>query len=279
MRTFIKPAKGALLTSLAYTVTAGCSILQAHEGHDHIDSPEKAKEATEKAISKDGSDVAVAPAPKLQKINETTYKLGKITIDTKKRTISFDAATEITDTLVEYALVNPEGKVHETLFITDVRPINLNIAFKLLGFKENKSLYRQFVNDIPTEAFQEATDEEKTQSYFTTTIHWTDEKTKKTHSLNINELIQNAQTEKTLASVKEGAKWSYGGSFMHNGKFAAELNRDLIAIFTDRGAVANFAGEGREDDTLWHPVTEKMPAFGTKVTIVITPEFPAKKNK
>lgn len=277
-----KPSKVTLLASLFYTATSGCSILLGHEASDLLHSPEKAKEATEYAVTKDGSDVAGAPkappAAKLQKINDTTYKLGKITINTKQRTINFDATTEITESLVEYAIVNPEGKVHETLFITDVRPINLNIAFKLLGFKENKSLYRQFVDDLPTENYQEATEEEKKQSYFTTTVKWTDEKTKEQLRYNINELIQNAQTESSLAKSQTNAKWSYGGSFMHQGKFVAELNHDLIAIFTDRGAVANFAGKGREDDTLWHPVTEKMPAFGTKVTIIIKPEFLAPKK-
>jgi len=57
------------------------------------------------------------------------------------------------------------------------------------------------------------------------------------------------------------------------------MNNDLIAILTDRGAVANYASEGREDDTLWFPITEKMPVKGTKVTITITPDFPADKKK
>ena len=242
--------------------------------------------ATEKVTNKDGiaeagpADGPTAdpdPLSQLKKINATTYQLGEVTIDKKKRTISFEAEAEITKEIVEYAIVTPAGKIHEALFITNARPIHFNIAFKLLGYKENKSLYKVFVDNFPTEKYQAATDEEKTKSFFTTTISWTDKKTKKTHSHNINDLIKNSQTEQTLTLDK--AKWSYGGSFVHHGKFVAEMNNDLIAIFTDRGAVANYAGKGREDDTLWLPVTEKMPVQGTKVTITITPDFPANKKK
>ncbi len=254
-----KPFNLAIMSSLM--ISAGLPLLHAQEPKDN---------------KKDG--IAEAdPLSQLKKINESTYQLGEVTIDKKKRTISFEAETEITKDIIEYAIVTPAGKIHESLFITNARPIHFNIAFKLLGYKENKSLFKVFVNNFPTENHQAATEEEKTKSFFTATISWTDKETNKTHSHNINELIKNTQTEKTMADTK--AKWSYGGSFIHHGKFVAEMNNDLIAIFTDRGAVANYAGDGREDDTLWFPITEKMPVKGTKVTITITPDFPADKKK
>ena len=216
--------------------------------------------------------------PEIIKINATTYTLGEITIDTKKRNISFDATTEITENLIEYVLVNPEGKTHESLFITNASPTNLNIAFKLLGFQENKSLFRKFVNDLPTETFQEASDEQKAESYFKIDVNWLDPKSNKTISHNINELIINEQTKETIGTAESTAKWSYGGSFIHKGQFIAELNRDIIAVFTDRSVVANYTGKGRDDDTLWFPLTKKVPTSGTKVKLTITPEFPIKKK-
>jgi len=215
---------------------------------------------------------------KIKKIDATTYQLGEITIDTKQRTMSFSATTEITENLLEYILVNPEGKVHESLFITKASPTNLNVAFKLLGYQENKSLFREFVDGLPTESFQEASDEQKKQSFFKINVSWTDPETKKKHTHNINELVINNQTDTPLGTAESKGKWSYGGSFIYNGKYVAELNRDIIAVFTDRGAVANFTGKGREDDTLWYPHKEKTPAYGTQVTLTITPEFSTKKK-
>lgn len=211
------------------------------------------------------------PLQKLRKINDTTFQLGEITINKKDRSIKFDAEAEIITELIEYVLVTNQGKVHEALFITKARPIHLNIAFKLLGYKENKSLFREFVNNFPTDKYQTATEEEKAKSLFITEVSWIDDKTKKMVTYNLNDLIFNVRTKKTM---DKNAAWSYGGSFMHQGNYVAEFNNDLIAIYTDRGAVANYAGEGREDDTLWHPVSDKMPARGTKVTLKITPNFP-----
>lgn len=248
-------------------------------GQDSPTIQAKDKTMAEKEPTSNGSSPQSSiKKPELVKINATTYKLGEIKIDTKLRTISFDAVTEITENLIEYVLVNPEGKIHEALFVTNASPTNLNIAFKLLGYQENKSLFKEFVNDLPTETFQEASDEQKAESYFKIDVSWIDAETKKLVTHNINELIINDQTKTALGTAQSKTKWSYGGSFVHKGQFIAELNRDIIAIFTDRSAVANFTGKGRDDDTLWFPLTSKVPAFGTKATLVITPEFPAKKK-
>jgi len=186
------------------------------------DENQPIKENTEETLADQNS----VKKPKFIKVNATTYRLGVIEIDTKKRSISFDATTEITENLIEYILVNPEGKIHESLFVTNASPTNLNIAFKLLGFQENKSLFREFVNDLPTETFQEASDEQKAESYFKIDVSWLDPKSNKPISHNINELIINEQTKETIGTAESTAKWSYGGSFIHKGQFIAELNRE-----------------------------------------------------
>lgn len=265
---FISPVRLTVSLATALTLSLTAQEPSADESSD--------KENSNKSLTP--SKPAPDKKPDLKKINETTYQLGKITIDKKKRNISFPATIEITENLIEYLLVNPQGKVHESLFITDASPTNLNIAFKLLGFQENKSLFRAFVNGMPTDKFEENDEEKTAKSYFKIDVNWTDPESKKLVSHNINTLLINEQTKSPLGTAKDVGKWTYGGSFISEGQFVAELNRDIIAVFTDRGAVANYAGTGRDDDTLWFPVTKELPSFGTKVTLVITPEFPAKKK-
>lgn len=233
---------------------------------------------------KETSNEAASPLSQLKKINETTYQLGEVVIDKKNRTISFEAEAEITAAgdlqevnSVEYVVVTNMGKIHESLFVTTARPIHLNIAFKLLGYKENKSLFREFAGNFPTDKYQATSNEDKAKSYFTTTVSWTDPKTKKTQSHNLNDLLTTEETKKTF--TQDNVKWSYGGSFIHQGAFAAELNNDLIAILTDRAAVANYVGKDGEQGTIWLPVTDKMPAKGTKVTLTITHDFPIEPKK
>lgn len=261
-----------LAIASALLICAGMPMLHAQESASDEKKPESENKAEE------------SPLSQIKKINETTYQLGEVLIDRKNRTISFPAEAEITNAeqldqvnAVEYVVVTNMGKIHETLFVTTARPIHINIAFKLLGYRENKSLFREFVDNFPTDKYQATSEEDKARSYFTTTVSWTDPETKEIHSHNLNDLLITEETNKTFAEDK--VKWSYGGSFVHQGKFVAEMNNDIISILTDRGAVANYVGKNGEQGMIWLPVSEKLPSQGTKVTITITPDFPAETKK
>jgi len=218
---------------------------------------------------------------KIIKINEFEYKIGEILINKKTRTISFEAEAEITESEqllevdhLEYILVNEQGKVHEALFVTDVRPIHLNIAFKLLGYKENKSIFRIFNGNFPTNEYHKTPEDLKAKSYFATNVSWTESDSKESVNYDLNDLLYNGTTKKTFK--EENILWSYGGSFLHQGQFAADINSNLISILTDRSSIANFIGKNGEQGDLWLPITTKLPKKGTKVSIRITPSFPAK---
>ncbi len=258
------------ISSLIYTSVAVTALftpfIYAQEDTNKKETPEEAKSNT-------------SSMPQIKKINETTYQIGNVLIDKKKRSISFDAEAEITQTdqleqvnSVEYVVVTNEGKIHETLFITKASPLHINIAFKLLGYRENKSLFREFVNNIPTEKYQTSPEEDKAKSYFSTTVSWKDPETQKLHSHNLNDLLITQDTNKTFAEDK--VKWSYGGSFVHQGKFAADLTHNVIAILTDRSAIANYVGKNGEQGMIWLPVSKKLPRQGTAVTLTITQELP-----
>jgi len=233
----------------------------------------------------------VAPAPEakeekaeeklqIKKISDDIFALGEIRINKKTREITFPAVVEMAGTpdaqsqaVIEYVLVNPEGKIHEALFLTKIKPSHLNVAFKLLGYKESKHLFRVVNEDFqPQEGYEKATPEQKKQSRFNMQIKWKNAEGKQV-SHHINELINNAATGKAM----EAGPWVYGGSFMHNGQFIADVHKDLFAIFTDRASLGNYAGAGREDDTLWFPNPKVMPASGTKATFSITPFVEKKK--
>ncbi len=214
------------------------------------------------------SEEAKPVGPSIKKIGDNIYQLGDITINKKTREIEFPAIVNINqDTLIEYILVNPEGRSHESLFVTDIRPSHLNIAFKLLGYKQSKELLRKVNKDFqPLKDYETATPEQKKKSRFFFDVSWSEGGKKK--SYRINQLIKNARTSQPLPA---GA-WVYHGSFFHQGKYIADLQHDHFALLTDRAALGNYAGPGREDDTLWLPQEKTMPEQGTKVTITITPQ-------
>lgn len=213
--------------------------------------------------------------PAVEKISEDEFKIGQIKLNKKTREIRLDAKLEHTDVLLEYLLTNPTGKIHETLFVTEAKPSNLNIALKLLGYKESKELFRTLdAHHRPTEEYFQEEDATKAAARFTIHVEWTQNGEKK--SAQIHELIQNERTGDAMTP----AAWVYGGSYVLNGQFKPDVSGDIIAIFTDRSSIANYSGAGREDDTIWKPFTKRLPEAGTQVSIIFKPyQGPVPKNE
>jgi hypothetical protein len=65
--------------------------------------------------------------------------------------------------------------------------------------------------------------------------------------------------------------WVYGGSGVYEGKFMAESSGDIAAIFISNSALINFSGKDNNSDEVWLPFPKRVPAEGTKVTVVIAP--------
>lgn len=210
-----------------------------------------------------------APAkPAIEKISETQFKIGKIILDKKTREITFDAKFEQTqdNTLLEFLLTTPNGKIHETLLTAEIDPHNLNIALKLLGYKESRELFRMlddrhrvtekyFQVDAPTKAASRLD------------IQLTFKKDGKDTSVLVNEVIQSVQTQKSM----DMSPWINGGSLMTNGKFHPSLTGDIIAIFTDRASMLNYSGDKRDDDTNWQPFAKRLAPIGTPVKVTLKP--------
>lgn len=203
--------------------------------------------------------------PKVEQISETQYQLGKLRIDSAERTITIPAFVEQNEVLLEYLLVSTQGKVHESAFLTEVTPLELNVAMKLLGYIESKELIPVLnENYEPTGAYHQSTEKQKKHSRLNISMSWQDGENTVTKSP--FELIS---VESTQADMPV-APWVYSGSELVDGKFQASNTGDIIAIFTDRLALINYSGEGREDDTIWLPKKDVLPPLGTPVTITLT---------
>ena len=219
------------------------------------------------------ANATVPKKPDIKKIDNSIYKLGNITFDSAKGEIYFPATLEHNKVLIEYLLTNPQGKIHETLFISEISPFNLNVVMKLLGYKESKELLQVLdENYTPTGKFYPATEEEKKKSRFSISATWTTDGKKVTHD--VLSLLENANTQEPMPD----SPWIYSGAYTINGNYKPNINGDIIAIFTDRSCIANYSGEGR-DGTLWLPKQNVLPPLGTAVTITFTQTNPKNQEK
>ena len=212
--------------------------------------------------------------PEIKKIGESCYKLGKITFDSSKGEVSFPAALEQNEVLIEYLLTSPKGKIHETLFITDISSYNLNVAMKLLGYKESKELLKILnKNYTPTRNYHTATEQQKKNSRFTITASWNADGKDVSHD--VTHLLKNSNTQGPMPD----SPWIYSGSYMNKGNYQPDLSGDIIAVFTDRSSIASYSGEGRNDDSLWLPNQSLLPPLGTAVILTFTQTHPKNQKK
>ena len=77
----------------------------------------------------------------VKKAGEEVYLMGDIEINPEKGCVSFPCSINMTSGLLEVLLCRPEGKVHESLLVTSVTPLEFQTALLLLGLDP--------VNEVP----------------------------------------------------------------------------------------------------------------------------------
>lgn len=214
----------------------------------------------------DAEPPAEAAKPSVKKIDETHYQVGLVTFDQKTREIRFPAQVNMIEGQLEFLVVHKNGKVHESLFSTEISPTHLNLAFTLLRYPPSRELY-----SLPNEAgggsdkFPDVPADVKAAARVGIEVEWTDDG--KVRRVPVNEWIQHG--EKTTAMPV--TTWVYGGSEFYEGKYIPETCGDIIAIYLASSAILNYPGDDNNNDDVWTPFPKRVPAVGSKVTVIITP--------
>ena len=80
------------------------------------------------------------------------FASGGVRLDLAARTITIDAVTNHPADPIEYLLVHPRGKLHEALFVSEVKPSLLAAAFLALGCDKGTNARAKPIEPPPTEA-------------------------------------------------------------------------------------------------------------------------------
>ncbi|MCB1099335.1 MAG: hypothetical protein KDN22_27440 [Verrucomicrobiae bacterium] len=75
----------------------------------------------------------------IRQVSDDVYELGALVLDRKERTITIPATVNMTEGMIEYALVSDSGKVHEPLFATAATPQQVHVAALLLGMMPERA--------------------------------------------------------------------------------------------------------------------------------------------
>ena len=192
--------------------------------------------------------------PEVKKIADGIYKFGGATINQKLRFIEFNATSNQRNGLIEYALVHENGKVHESLFRTKIRPQILHTCLLLLKHPSEKRFFKNLWSENPKII-------DFSESVLETEVLWEVNGTKFKKSL--EDLTLNSQDKKSL---NKGV-FIFTGSKQIDGTYLAEISGSIIAVYADEEAVINSMAHDSNNDDVWVANLKDMPELEVVVRI------------
>ncbi len=260
-----------LLVGLAIFFPTVAPCVQAGE-----DGPDKQAQEAGNAVSAKGAGNAGTGKPSVEKLGDHRYQLGDIVFNGKTREIRFPATMNLEKGLLEYMIVTGDGKIHESLFSTEISPSQLQVVMKLCRYKDGVG--DTFDALFPDNEKKGKAGEAERGSSLRIAVEWIErsEGIEIPRRYQLAELMRDLKTE---GPVPKG-QWIYTGSMVYEGTFIAEAEGTLVAVYIDNGALVNSFRRGADDDERWIANADVTPEIGTPVTVIIAPgvpEFPIKK--
>ncbi len=211
------------------------------------------------------------PRLQVRQLEGTLHALGDLRFDLAKRTVRFPATVNMNEGAIEFALVGTQGKIHESVFATEIRPMHLRAVLSLLNFEP--SAPKKIEGDAKASANK--------PSLVEIHVSWQDlpagEPNNKKKRVPMRECIVIMEFERLsefdekvhLRPLPKGP-WNYTGSRFDDYGFEAERELDFIAVQHRPSALINLPHPNSDRDDLWQANPKVLPEIGTPVTIEIT---------
>lgn len=212
---------------------------------------------------------AAASADGLVKISDTEFELRGIRIFSDRRELHLRCRVNMTDGIIEYALVHHTGKTHESILSTTVSPSDLQVALLLCHYEP--ATVGILPSDVPFEQHRLKITEPKTPNahHVAATVEWTSDGKK--HRAALATWIQNKRTEQAPTDLPF---WIFNGSIIDQRGFVAEADGSILSVWFDPEAMLNSPAQGNLDDERWLCMTSAIPPEGTVVTLILHPPSP-----
>jgi hypothetical protein len=228
-----------------------------------------------------GLPAATGPArQEAQAALEAAFAERGLVVDLARGTCAVAATVLIRDDLLEYVLVNRQGAAHESLFMTEVVPSELNTALLALGVEQGTNATWKAKDPQPSEAELRA----GVRPYvvlppegdgFFLYAGWREGDD--VWFVRVEDLVRNLATGRTM----QRHRWTYIGSRMVTPRrgdggevFAADLELNLVNLvwFQQGNTLVTPGLEDCLDQTIWLPNAWLLPERGEPVLLVFARE-------
>jgi len=194
--------------------------------------------------------------PKIEQVAKGIYRLENILLDKNRNLISFPAVTNQVHGLVEYGIVHENGKTHEALFRTKVRPIRLQFVLLLAKHKPAKGFVENLWQEKPKPMDVSA---HKLGIF----VSWDFNGSK--GNVPLETLALNEKDDQPI----EPRSFVFTGSKFVEKVFQAESTGSILAVYADDTSMINCADHDSNNDDVWYANKKALPPLETPVTITL----------
>ena len=192
--------------------------------------------------------------PEIKKLDDGRYAFGDVLLDREARTLELPGISNQVNGLVEYGLVHEGGKIHESLFRTNVRPQIIHAAFLLLKQKPIDGFFENLWSENPQKL-------RFPKDCIGVEVIWDSNGTQKIDPLEnmvINQTNQKGITSKSII---------FTGSKVIEGTYMAEISGSILAVYADEDAILNSSDIDSDNDDVWIANENTMPPLESRVRI------------
>ncbi|NWK55004.1 hypothetical protein HW115_05250 [Verrucomicrobiaceae bacterium N1E253] len=236
-----------------------------HKGKGEVDSSGKFTphashpKGSGKKLSVEESKAELQKALKLEPLGGDRYRLGKVLLDKKKRTVTIPVKVNMRKGVIEYALVTENGKVHESVFTTSASPSHVHLACLLLGKAE-----------VPGMDWPKSHRGITKKQAVSVEVTWPTNGPVKRYPLADCVLKKDMSNEANKGNKLATGHWLYSGSHFRGGVFAAQAEGSLISIIGDGAALINGLRKDHTNDMIHSVNADILPAQGRTIKMVLT---------
>ncbi len=203
-----------------------------------------------------GAEPPPAP-PTIERIDEHRARIGQVLVDRQRRRVEVPGRLNMTEGILEYYAVGPNGKLHESVLELSGVPSHLHVGLLLIGLDPNT--YR----DTST-GMREVVKPGGRMRLF---VEWTDPKSGKHRREPAESWLYNRERKK----APPAGDWQFLGSSFWNGRYSADDGRSIVALIPDESCVVGVVGDAGNPyrgATMGYEVNTKVvPPLHTPLTL------------
>jgi hypothetical protein len=202
-----------------------------------------------------------SPDELLKKISDDVYQLNEITINTSLGTVEIPCKINMSEGLIEVVMCRKEGKIHESLLVTNVSPLEFQTALLLLGLDP--------VNEVPDDP-SKINKNDQFSSIETegdvVKIYLAFESDEETIKQPLESFIFDESIKQNLKS----STWLFRGAATHmSGHVMIDPDVTMIATYHDPVAMMELNAQSKFNDELFYVNKGAKLTVGKNVTLII----------